>query len=105
MVTSLGVGADEGDWLLVQTTEPNRSTAYATWVDGVPAKGGIAGRIEQARSSMFGASHVPVLVTITTPEAEHQVTAQRRAVAGELRALVDAQPGLGAQIERLSRAP
>lgn len=96
---------DKGKWTLVETSEPNRATAYASWVDGKPAGGGLAGRLAQARSSLFGAKHAPVLITISVDEPERISSRERQMVANELRAIVDAQPNLGAAVERLSRLP
>jgi exosortase A len=96
--------AGEGDWTLAQTSEPNRLTAYASWVDGRPARSGLAGRIAQARDSLLGTDYAPVLITISTPEAERAPAQQRRAVMDQMRAFVDAQSGLNDQVARFSRA-
>ncbi len=97
--------AGNGRWTLVETSEPDRVTAYASWVDGRPAEAGIAGRLAQARISVFGASHASVLMTIAAAEPARLTAGERKAAAEQLRALLDAQSGLSAQIERLSRLP
>ena len=95
--------ADKGRWTLVETSEPNRATAYSIWMDGNPAADGLAGRLAQARTSLFGANHAPVLITISTAERQRVSAQERQSVADVLRTVVDAQSDLGAEVERLSR--
>ena len=100
-----GVDPDQGVWTLVQTTDPNRLTGFASWVDGVPVRSGLASRIAQARNSLLGADYAPVLITITTIEPAHMSVQRRASGIDGLRALLKAQPGLDREIERLSAIP
>ena len=99
------VGADRGEWTVVQTTDPNRVTGYASWVDGLPVASGLSARIAQARDSVLGTDHAPVLLTITMPEPPRALPQRRGAALEQLRQIVAAQTGLGAEIARLSRLP
>ena len=107
VVTSPLATADPGNgsWLLVDTTDPSRITAIAAWVDGAPAQGGIAGRIQQARNSVFGTPFAPVLVTVATDLPARIPVQNRRALVDTARRLIDAQSGLTAQLAAMSRAP
>jgi hypothetical protein len=62
-------------WQLATTTEPNRLTATAIWIDGKPATGGMSQRWLQARNSVFGGDAAAVLVTISTPVLPAGMTA------------------------------
>jgi hypothetical protein len=89
----------------VQTTEPFRTTALASWIDGAPARTGLGGRFAQALDSVFGADHAPVLMTVTVSHPSRlSPDASRRVVAG-LKKLVTAQTDLTAQLETISRVP
>lgn len=99
-----GVDRDRGDWTLVQTSLPNRLTAYASWVDGKPAMSGLAGRVAQARDSLLGTDYAPVSITISATEPERVSAQQRRALMDQMRAFVDAQSGLNDQVAQISRA-
>ena len=92
-----------GAWTLVQTTEPDGVTAYATWVDGKPAVGGIRGRILQARESLLGSAYQPVLLTVSALNPGRLGSADRRDVLAQIGAIVAAQDGLADKIERISR--
>jgi exosortase A len=90
-------------WRLVETEEPYRAAATALWVDGKPARGGLAGRIEQARNSLFGSGFPPVLAVIVVDDGATgmSLAAQRRAPT-----LIDmflrSQPALEGQLARLA---
>ncbi|HYZ64755.1 MAG TPA: hypothetical protein VE650_20055, partial [Acetobacteraceae bacterium] len=96
-------GEDKGNWTLVRTTEPYRMTAVAAWVDGRPAQGGLAGRFQQARDSIFGGSYSAVLMTIGSGSNHRLSPDQQNAVLNHIRAVVEAQPGLTDQVAALSR--
>ncbi len=51
-------------WRVAISTEPDRVTAAATWIDGAPMAPGLAMRLNMAWASVFGAAYAPVLVTI-----------------------------------------
>ncbi len=102
--SGLNVAGDEkGDWSLVQTIEPFRTTALASWVDGKPAQTGIRGRLEQARASVLGSQYAPVLMTISTNERGGLPAERQAALAQQMRGLVEAQTGLTAQVAAFSK--
>ncbi len=92
-----------GRWTIVQTTEPNRVTAYAAWVDGLPMSGGMAGRVAQARDSVFGSAYAPVLITITAAEPVNSSPAQRKDVLDKLTSLLQAQSHLSERVNALAK--
>jgi exosortase len=98
-----GIGPGRGEWTIVRTTDPDRTTALASWIDGQPSRSGFAARVAQARDSLFGADHVPVLFTITALEPPDALPAERRRTLDQIRALIEAQPGLAAELRQLSR--
>ena len=102
-VSVLETAKTEGYWTLVQTTAPNRVTAYAGWVDGLPIANSIGGRIAQAHDSIFGAAYAPALITITAAESPNSLPADRKEVVETLTRLVRAQSGLGARMTALTR--
>ncbi len=97
------VDFDKGLWTLVQTYSPFRTTAVASWVDGVPGRGGLSGRLHQAINSVLGADHAAVLLSIGTPVGARLSPERQRVLIETLRQIIDAQSDLTAQIERLSR--
>ncbi len=92
-----------GPWLSVRTTDPTRVSAVTTWVDGAPAPGGIAGRVQQARNSVVGAGHASLLITITTDLATRPLSSQLERIEAVLTQVVQAQPDLPAWVERATR--
>ncbi len=90
-------------WRFVTTEKPARATATALWVDGQPAKGGLAGRLALARNSLFGAAQAPVLIAVSQssthpqlyPDEEQQIRAR---IAGFL----GGQPALTALVGQLA---
>ena len=102
--SGLGVaGQDQGDWTLVQTIQPYRTTALASWVDGKPAQPGIRGRIAQANAAVLGSQYAPVLMTISTDEPRRLNAERRAALVKLMRELAAAQRGLTEQIAALSK--
>ena len=87
-----------GDWSLIHTAGPTRSVAVASWTDGAPAPGGMAGRIRQARDSLFGTAYAPVLVAAAIASPKRLSPAEQQRTDALLRGFVDAQPNLTAQI-------
>lgn len=92
------VPVDNGQWTIAQTTDPDRVTAYASWVDGAPVRSGTAGRIAQARDSLFGGDYAAALITVTSVEPAKSLPAQRKAVLERLIKLVSGQTGLNAKM-------
>ena len=75
--------ADAGRWSLYDSREPDLMAAAASWVDGVPAEGGLAGRLRLAWDSLHGPSHVP-LVMVVVPHLSGRPTSADRSRAREL---------------------
>lgn len=98
------VHAENGSWSLIRTTGPVQTTAVATWTDGVPARGGLSGRIGQARNSLLGSSYAPVLITAAIEQRGPTVPADRQRGPALLRAFVDAQTALTAQVATISQS-
>ncbi len=101
--SSVHAMSDAAPWLTVRTTDPNRVSAVATWVDAAPAQGGIRGRIQQARDSVFGTSHAPLLITISVSLVARPLTSELTRIDGILAAIVTSQQKLDAWVERVTR--
>lgn len=99
---TVSVPADAGNWTVVQTTDPNRVTAYANWVDGQPGRGGFAGRLDQARDSLFGSDYEPALITITAAEPVGSFPNARKATLDLLVRLIQAQSSLNERVAKLT---
>ncbi len=95
---------ENGDWSLIHTAGPARATAVASWTDGAPALGGIAGRIRQAQDSVFGTAYTPVLMTAVIELPKRLVLADQQRIDGILSGFVDAQTNLTAQVARVAQA-
>jgi exosortase A len=98
------VRSENGAWSLVRTTGPGRTIAVAGWVDGVPAQAGIAGRIRQARNSLFGSSYAPILITAAMDQATRPTPAEQQRTNAILSAFVDAQTNLTSDVAAVSKA-
>ena len=87
------------DWRFVVMSAPARATASALWVDGAPARGGLAGRIAIARDSITGTAQPPVLVTLGMFATQAQLTpAQEQNARNTIADFLRAQTGLQALI-------
>ena len=102
-IAAVATPDDAGSWTVVQTTDPNRVTVYASWVDGLPARSGLAGRVAQARDSVFGANYAPILIAITTAEGQRVSPDLRKRTLEKLISLVSNQRGLNERIKNRSR--
>ena len=104
--SSLAAGRPEPrTWRLTETTKPEQATALAAWVDGRPAAGGLAGRVQQARNSISRAELAPVMVAVSATSAPASAGAGERARArATLRDFIDAQTGLQDEVDRAARA-
>ena len=92
-------------WRLVETEKPDRVTASALWIDGDPGLGGLAGRLRQARNSIFGGDFAPVLVAVSIDgDGPPMVPRQRQQARAAIRAFIDAQGDLQAAVIGLARA-
>ena len=94
---------DAAPWLRVSTTDPTRVSAVASWIDAAPAQGGIAGRVQQARDSVLGTDHAPLLITITTALPHRPSPSELEQIEGVLARVVLAQTGLDAWVNRVTR--
>ena len=90
-------------WQLVETQLPDHVSASALWIDGNPALGGLAGRLRQARNSLFGGDFAPVLAMVGIDSDGTPMTpGQRQQARAAIRAFLEAQDGLGARIVALA---
>ena len=96
--------AENGNWLLVHTTGPARTIAVASWTDGAPAPGGIAGRIRQARNSLFGSAYAPILITAAIDNSIRPTAAEQQRTGATLSAFVDAQANLTSDVAAMARS-
>lgn len=103
-ISVLDLPNDVGHWTVVQTTDPNRLTAYAGWVDGLPINNSLAGRLAQARDSILGATYKPVLITITTAEAANSPAGRRKATLERLTILLRGQTNLNSKMAEVTRS-
>ena len=96
--------AENGAWLFVHTASPFRAVAVASWIDGAPAPGGIAGRMRQAWDSLAGSAYAPVLITAAIESITPPPPAEQQRTSAMLSAFVDAQTNLTAQVAAASRS-
>ncbi len=95
---------DTATWRLATTTVPDRLVAFAEWIDGTPAQGGLAQRMALAWNSVFGAKAAPLVVTMTETAATARLSeAQRRQIKASMEAVLAANPQLTSQLLMLSR--
>ena len=90
--------AENGDWSVIHTTGPVRTVAVASWTGGAPAENGMAGRIHQARDSLFGTAYAPVLITAALESPKRLNPAEQQRADALLRGFVDAQTNLTARV-------
>lgn len=102
-VAALPVSKAEGDWSLIHTVGPARTVAAASWIGGAPAQGGMAGRIRQARDSLFGTAYAPVLITAAIESPKRLNPAEQQQADALLRGFVDAQADLTARVAALAQ--
>lgn len=102
-VATVDVPESAGRWTLVQTTDPNRLTAYASWVGGKPVLSSMTGRIAQAEDSLLGSQYAPALITVTTAESADALPVQRKATQEALTSLVRQQAYLNERMSSVSR--
>lgn len=92
-------------WQSIASHEPPELTATAAWIDGLPATGGLAQRVLQARHSILGGTHLPLVMAITTRPTHPVSENEMRLLATELQAFTTAQPDLTTQIAHLTESP
>jgi exosortase A len=81
-------------WRLVELSEPDRLTATAVWIDGVPDPGGLAARLRLAWESVVGGGGPPVLVAIALYPPPLARAEQREQVQHMLENFIAAQAPL-----------
>jgi len=92
-------------WQLVETQQPDHMAASALWFGGDPALGGLAGRLRQARNSLFGGDFAPVMVMVSLDGDGSPIgMRQRQQVGAAIRAFLDAQGDLNERVVALARA-
>jgi exosortase A len=52
-------------WRIMTSNEPDYAIGVSMWVDGKPARPGLAMRLKMAMHSLFGSAFVPMVVTVT----------------------------------------
>ncbi len=93
-----------GNWSLVHTASPARTVAVASWTGGAPAQDGMAGRIRQARDSLFGTAFAPVLITAAVESPKRLTPAEQQRADALLSRFVDAQTDLTAQVAAVAQS-
>lgn len=102
-VAALSASQAAGDWLLIHTAGPARTVAVASWTDGVPAQDGLAGRIRQARHSLFGTAFAPILVAAVIESPKRLNPAEQQKADALLHSFVDAQTDLTTHVAAVAR--
>ena len=98
-----GTAPSAGPWQMIRAFEPFRVSVVSAWVDGEPALGGLRGRVQQARNSLFGAAHAPLLMTASVMSNGRLSPSESIRVQDVLTRIVNAQPDLAARIEQGTR--
>jgi len=93
----------DANWILVETTEPDRETAYAAWIDGSPAQGGWQQRVHAALAGLDPAARLPVVVTVALPEGiTHLTPSQRHQIEGAIAGVISHNPALPSLLRVIS---
>jgi exosortase A len=83
-----------GRWSVFESREPDLIVGISAWVNGVPAEGGLAGRMRLAWDSLRGSSHLPLLMAVAPSLSGHATTADRQRAKDLIARFVDAQQNL-----------
>lgn len=94
---------DNGRWSLFESREPDLIVGIGTWVDGEPAEGGLAGRVRLAWDSLYGASHLPLLMAVAPDTSGRTTPADRQRAKDMIGRFIEAQPGLTAAVAAATR--
>ena len=81
-------------WQTIVAHDPGLVVAATSWVNGQPATGGIAGRLDQARNSLLGATIPPATMVLAYRPGQPLSDPQITAALADLTAFVAAQPTL-----------
>ena len=96
----------DATWTVVETTEPDRETVYAAWIDGSPAQGGWHQRVHTALSGLNPTSRLPVVVTLSLPEdIVHLTPSQRHQVEGAMAGVISHNLSLPSLLQAISARP
>lgn len=96
---------DNPRWRLVETRKPAGVRAMALWLEGQPGGFGLRARIAQARHSLLGGQHSPVLVVVdTTLDLKEASAALRMQARHGLANFLRQRRDLPARIAELSAA-
>jgi hypothetical protein len=90
-------------WRIITSADPAFAVAVSIWVDGKPARPGLAMRLRMAIDSLFGSDYAPIVVT-ATPAVDWDAlqATQRSATAASLPAFLLSHPDLDRTIGALS---
>lgn len=94
---------EPASWQLVESNDSLRATASTIWINGAPARGGLAARLAQARDSVVGARLAPVLVVLDADLPRDRTAGLlRHAPRTLLQNFLAAQYDLAAQVRRFA---
>ncbi|MDE2580808.1 MAG: exosortase [Rhodospirillales bacterium] len=92
-------------WNVVETSAPTRTTAFLLWLDGQSRQTTLWYRLHQGIASLLGQRAAPLLVAVTPdPDLTGRTPDGRRQALAAIGAYLEAQPDIGAELQRLSRA-
>jgi exosortase A len=92
-------------WRVIRANEPAFVAVAGVWINGTPTTPGMTMRLDMARSSVLGGADAPVLVTIIPVEEWEKVDMRQKAtLEHKIAAIIEAQPGIGGQIEAIAKA-
>ncbi|MGI4952671.1 MAG: exosortase A, partial [Janthinobacterium lividum] len=83
-----------GRWSVYESREPDLIVGISAWVDGVPAEGGLAGRVRLAWDSLHGSSHLPLLMAVAPSMSGHSTAADRQRAKNLIGTFINAQQNL-----------
>ena len=92
-----------GRWQVVISPNPAKFAAFAIWLGGEPASGGLRQRLRLAQQSVFGATTPPLLIAITAQASARLSPHDKRQAMIELRQILAAQPDLNREAASLTR--
>ena len=92
-----------GRWSLFESREPDLIAGISAWVDGLPAEGGLTGRLRLAWDSLHGSSHLPLLMAVIPSINERATASDRQRAKDLIGRFVAAQAGLTAAIADATR--
>lgn len=83
-----------GRWSVFESREPNLIVGISAWVNGLPAEGGLAGRMRLAWDSLHGSSNLPLLMAVAPSLHGHSTVADRQRAKDLIGTFVNAQQNL-----------